>query len=731
LFQYFQHKGLDVSEEVIVSAEINPITMFDGGLSLIQIKFLGTSPTSGAANVTKMKAIVAAIEDLDSEINRNPKDFTELRITNLALFDYWITPLIYYPPRALLLWKRWFDGPEHSNGGVVDTIDNEIDETHIGLFLFHFIACPYWPVFKMTTNAGFSELMAGSALAKFVIQVTFFLLTISDIARFMEFLSTPGWKEKALLIIEQLKWIVISLIHAWVLYSSASYNFMGADIRISAIYFLLLPIGALYKLLRRELVSSGNGIVPIVVKTCKKLGFGSLKGFFATLSLFTVFCSVFILKDTDGDNDIDFSDIIRAFVNDGGKINFANISAAAIFATIFSIQALSISFGVMLGREEHELDRLNIIGLEEISFEFETFDKLARICPTKDDLKAHPDNLGCGSFGNVWKSRSHPYGGYQGVVVAVKQPIVNGNSSAAEIMRDLEAESRFFSTFRHPNIVSLLGVCLSPSNPLMVLELCLGALKVNGDNAHVYLQESKLNIIRDLAAGLQYLHSRNVIHLDLKLANIMVGMDGRIKITDFGISRNEHFVMPAVSGTLLYMAPEQGESMTGRPLIGSAITKAADIFAFGCISAEIICRKYIYCSDKGDMIMSTRNFNRFDTDCESVGPMKATLNYKTSSSGKSPLADDIYDDVTTASRYRKVPVTPFTAAIRIAQAPAVAPANHTFRALTGTELSTEMKVCRDIATNITFPCLKKIPNERPSSSEVFKIVCEFISMQSS
>ena len=96
----------------------------------------------------------------------------------------------------------------------------------------------------------------------------------------------------------------------------------------------------------------------------------------------------------------------------------------------------------------------------------------------------------------------------------------------------------------------------------MVIEYCPnGKLIVYGENSHVHLFPSKLHILRDIAAGLQYLHSRNVTHCDLKCDNILVSEYGRMKITDFGISQPKKFFMEKLTGTIVYSAPEQLDEM--------------------------------------------------------------------------------------------------------------------------------------------------------------------------
>jgi len=93
--------------------------------------------------------------------------------------------------------------------------------------------------------------------------------------------------------------------------------------------------------------------------------------------------------------------------------------------------------------------------------------------------------------------------------------------------------------------------------------------------------------------ALKYLHSANIIHRDLKPGNILINKNSEIRICDFGLARfcgeKTDYLdnMTEYVATRWYRAPEL--------LIGStAYTKAIDIWAVGCIFAELLGRKIIF-----------------------------------------------------------------------------------------------------------------------------------------
>jgi len=96
------------------------------------------------------------------------------------------------------------------------------------------------------------------------------------------------------------------------------------------------------------------------------------------------------------------------------------------------------------------------------------------------------------------------------------------------------------------------------------------------------------NFVRQILKGLDYLHQRNIIHRDIKGANILVDNKGGIKISDFGISKKvEANLMggnrahrPSLQGSVFWMAPEVVKQ--------TSHTKKADIWSVGCLVVEML-----------------------------------------------------------------------------------------------------------------------------------------------
>ncbi|KAM3291127.1 serine/threonine-protein kinase STY8-like [Capsicum chacoense] len=96
--------------------------------------------------------------------------------------------------------------------------------------------------------------------------------------------------------------------------------------------------------------------------------------------------------------------------------------------------------------------------------------------------------------------------------------------------------------------------------------------------------DSVIQLALDVARGLSYLHSKKIVHRDVKTTNLVVDKKGRIKIIDFGVSRVEASCpidMTAETGTVGYMAPEV--------LLGLPYDHKCDVYSFGICLWEIYC----------------------------------------------------------------------------------------------------------------------------------------------
>jgi serine/threonine protein kinase len=89
---------------------------------------------------------------------------------------------------------------------------------------------------------------------------------------------------------------------------------------------------------------------------------------------------------------------------------------------------------------------------------------------------------------------------------------------------------------KHPNIVRLYGYFHDTKSVYLILEfLAQGELfKLVAKNGGTVSESTCKKYLQDIARAISYMHERHVIHRDIKLENVLVGDDGRLRVADFG-----------------------------------------------------------------------------------------------------------------------------------------------------------------------------------------------------
>ncbi|MEO8608840.1 MAG: protein kinase, partial [Chloroflexota bacterium] len=160
-----------------------------------------------------------------------------------------------------------------------------------------------------------------------------------------------------------------------------------------------------------------------------------------------------------------------------------------------------------------------------------------------------------------------------------------------EFKSRFEREAQNVAKLRHNHIVQVYDFEYDQPGDsyYMVMELVDGqTLKerltdISGQGQLLPLEES-LRIVREAASALAYAHSRNMIHRDVKPANLMLDHDSRIVLTDFGIAKivtgAQFTASGGMVGTPAYMAPEQG--------LGEAGDERSDLYSLGVILFQLV-----------------------------------------------------------------------------------------------------------------------------------------------
>ncbi|KAE9614389.1 hypothetical protein Lal_00028178 [Lupinus albus] len=185
---------------------------------------------------------------------------------------------------------------------------------------------------------------------------------------------------------------------------------------------------------------------------------------------------------------------------------------------------------------------------------------------------------------------------------SVYEGIINGDSAAIKkIDGDVSKEIELLNKVNHSNVIRLSGVSFKDGHWYLVYEYAAnGALSDwiyfnNNDENKSLSWTQRIQIALDVATGLDYLHSLispPYIHKDLKCSNILLDIDFRAKIANFGFARSlelendQNAMTRHIVGTRGYMAPEYLEN-------GLVSTKL-DVYAFGVMMLEILSGKEVF-----------------------------------------------------------------------------------------------------------------------------------------
>ncbi|KAK1294996.1 Serine/threonine-protein kinase GRIK2 [Acorus calamus] len=205
--------------------------------------------------------------------------------------------------------------------------------------------------------------------------------------------------------------------------------------------------------------------------------------------------------------------------------------------------------------------------------------------------------IGSGSYGKVVLYRSTIDGKQYAIKVFHKSHLLKLRVAPSETaMSDVLREVSIMKMLDHPNIVNLIEVIDDPNtdNFYMVLEYVEGKWVFEGSGPPGGLGESiSRRYLRDIVAGLMYLHAHHIVHGDIKPDNLLVTSSGLVKIGDFSVSQvfeDDNDELRRSPGTPVFTAPECCLGLTYHG-------KAADTWALGVTLYCMVVGKYPFLGD--------------------------------------------------------------------------------------------------------------------------------------
>ncbi|XP_035147437.3 mitogen-activated protein kinase kinase kinase 1 [Callithrix jacchus] len=198
--------------------------------------------------------------------------------------------------------------------------------------------------------------------------------------------------------------------------------------------------------------------------------------------------------------------------------------------------------------------------------------------------------IGLGAFSSCYQAQDVG----TGTLMAVKQVtyVRNTSSEQEEVVEALREEIRMMSHLNHPNIIRMLGATCEKSNYNLFIEWMAGGSVAHLLSKYGAFKESVvINYTEQLLRGLSYLHENQIIHRDVKGANLLIDSTGqRLRIADFGAAARlaskgtgAGEFQGQLLGTIAFMAPEV--------LRGQQYGRSCDVWSVGCAIIEMACAK--------------------------------------------------------------------------------------------------------------------------------------------
>ncbi|KAF8960149.1 kinase-like domain-containing protein, partial [Flammula alnicola] len=209
-------------------------------------------------------------------------------------------------------------------------------------------------------------------------------------------------------------------------------------------------------------------------------------------------------------------------------------------------------------------------------------------CFILNGIEWAPSPTTSGHFSDIWK------GDFRGQIVCLKVIKIYQNSDKEQFLKAFSREAILWGHVSHPNLLPFYGIYHLGDE---YGRMCLVSPWMDYGNINEYLLQSpsasRLLLISDIAAGLLYLHERDIVHGDLKGANILVTSSGRACLSDFGLSTiidatslpspSSSYSTEFIGGTIRWQAPELFDPLIEYP----RASMQSDVYAYGCVCYEV------------------------------------------------------------------------------------------------------------------------------------------------
>ncbi|KAI8997610.1 kinase-like domain-containing protein, partial [Pilobolus umbonatus] len=207
----------------------------------------------------------------------------------------------------------------------------------------------------------------------------------------------------------------------------------------------------------------------------------------------------------------------------------------------------------------------------------EIINKLREVCINNDPRLIYSDmvKIGQGASGGVYTTRRLG----DSVPVAIKQMNLDKQPKKELIINEIVVMKKS----KHENIVNFIESYLWNEDLWVVMEYMEGGSLTDIVTCNMMTEGQIATICKEVLKGLKHLHENDVIHRDIKSDNVLLSMDGHIKLTDFGFCAQLHaeqLKRTTLVGTPYWMAPEV--------VTRKAYDQRVDIWSLGIMAIEMI-----------------------------------------------------------------------------------------------------------------------------------------------
>jgi serine/threonine-protein kinase len=220
-----------------------------------------------------------------------------------------------------------------------------------------------------------------------------------------------------------------------------------------------------------------------------------------------------------------------------------------------------------------------------------------------DDRWLIEARIGQGAMGSVFRGRDSRL--ERKVAIKILAP---EHCRKPKVLARFEREAKLMTTLRHPNIIQLFGVGRRGALPYIVMQFLEGmtlsdVVKKKGGKL---TPGETLAVVKQIAAGLSFIHHHGLVHRDIKPQNIFVSPGGRVTILDLGVVRdksNPGLTKPgAMVGTPYYMSPEQIQGT-------DEIDKRTDVYALAAMTFELLCGRPPFLGQSNFEVLHAHRYN--------------------------------------------------------------------------------------------------------------------------